>query len=334
VVKRGGAARLGFYGVWAMTAFFAAGIATLHAEDVTTEHQGLDVLGNLEIAQGKTLKTDGAVLIVHGSLGHNRMEIISAAQELLRERGINSLAITLSLGLDQRRGMFDCSLEQDHRHDDAIDEIETWVNWLKEKGASTITLAGHDRGASQAAAYAGHAKADRAVRRLVLFAPLLQTFDDIDRDYFQRYKKVLRDELSRAEQLVSQDEASTLMDGVGFLECPNAKVTAGAFADYYSNNQKFFTPSLLPSVKISTLVVGGGGDPLERELSMAMRDLGGQKNIVFEEVQSADHFFRDASADELADRIKDFLGRKMESAAVASPPSGPQPQGVKMKTHK
>jgi pimeloyl-ACP methyl ester carboxylesterase len=316
-----------------MTAFLVAGIATLHAEEVATEHQGLDVLGNLEIAQGKTLKTDGAVLLVHGSLGHNRMEIVSAAQELLRERGINSLAITLSLGLDHRQGMFDCSLEQDHRHDDAIDEIETWVNWLKEKGAATITLAGHDRGASQAAAYAGLPKVDRTVRRLILFGPLLQTFDGIDRDYFQRYKKVLRDELSRAEQLVSQDEASTLMDTVGFLECSNTKVTAGAFVDYYSNNQKFFTPSLLPSVRMPTLVIGGGADPQEPQLSRAMRELGGQKNIIFEEVQSADHFFRDSSADELADRIKDFMGRKVESAA-ALPPPVQQSQPIRMKTKK
>lgn len=329
-MKRSGAARLGSCAVWILSVFLISSASLSHAEEVTTEHQGLDVLGNLEIAQGKSLRTDGAALILHGSLGHHRMEIISATQELLRERGINSLAITLSLGLDHRRGMFDCSLEQDHRHDDAIEEIATWVEWLKEKGASNITLAGHDRGASQVAMYAAHPKMDRAVRRLILIAPLLQVFEAADREYFLRYKRVLRDELTHAEQMIKQDEASSLMDVPGFLDCANSKVTAGAFGDYYSNNPKFNTPGLLPSVKLPVLVIGGDSDPHAAELASAMRGVADNRRIVFEEVRGADHFFRDAAADELADKIKEYLGRRLEPAAppvtAAHPPAGAKPK--------
>jgi pimeloyl-ACP methyl ester carboxylesterase len=319
VVKRSGAARLGSFLVWGLAILLAAGASQSRAEEVSTEHQGLDVLGNLEIAQGKSLRRDGAVLLLHGSLGHHRMEIISAAQELLRERGINSLAITLSLGLDRRRGMFDCSLVQDHRHDDAVGEIGTWIDWLKEQGASNVTLAGHDRGASQAALYAGQPKADRVVRRLILISPMMQNFEVLDREYFLRYKKVLRDELAEAEEMISRDEASSLMTVPGFLDCPNARVTAGAFADYYASNPKFSTPNLLPAVKTPILVIGAELDPQEQELASAMRSLAGDRQITFEEVPGADRFFRDAAADELADRIKEFLGRKLQAPPAAAP---------------
>lgn len=315
-----------------LSVFLIASATLSHAEEVSTEHQGLDVLGNLDIAQGRSLKTDGAVLIVHGSLGHHRMEIISATQELLRERGINSLAITLSLGLDRRRGMFDCSLEQDHRHDDAIEEIDTWVNWLKEKGAANITLAGHDRGGSQAAIYAAQPKADRAVRRLILIAPMLQSFENVDREYFLRYKRVLRDEVAQAEHMISQDEASSLMDVSGFLDCANAKVTAGAFADYYANNQKYVTPSVLSSVRLPVLVVSGDIDPQSAELASAMRGLADNRRILFEEVRGADHFFRDAAADDLADKIKEYLARKLEPAVVAPAPAATAAQPAAVKT--
>ena len=50
---------------------FPAGLA--RAEEVRAEHQGLEVLGSLDLAPGKSLKTDGAVLLLHDSLGHHRV---------------------------------------------------------------------------------------------------------------------------------------------------------------------------------------------------------------------------------------------------------------------
>lgn len=164
---------------------------------------------------------------------------------------------------------------------------------------------------------------------------MLQTLANADREYFLRYKKVLRDELVQAEQMINQDEASSLMDVPGFLDCANGKVTAGAFADYYGSSPKFFTPSLLPAIKMPTLVVGGDADPQAPELAAAMRNLADHKLVVFQEVQGADHYFRDAAADELADKIKEFLAHRLEATAVAAPPpAAPQPAGVKMKPRK
>lgn len=284
-------------------------VAPLRAEEVRIEHQGLDVLGNLDIAPGKSLKNDGVVLLLHGTLAHHRMEIISALQELLHERGINSLAITLGLGMNERRGMFDCSIEQDHRIEDASEEIKSWVNWLKQKGAANITLAGHDRGGNQMAIYAGK-DPDKAVRRLMLIAPLADTASSIEAEFSQHFRVPLQPALAEAEKLVAEDQFNTLMTGVPFLLCDNAKVTAGAFVNYYGPNQNLYTPSLIPNIKMPALVAVGDLDPLAHELLPAIQGIPDAKSVRVLTIPGADHFFRDQAAEDLADAIKAFLAEK------------------------
>ncbi|WP_170937376.1 MULTISPECIES: alpha/beta hydrolase [Rhodomicrobium] len=279
------------------------------ANEVTIENQGLDVLGNLELAPGKTLKSDGVVLLVHDTLSHHRMEIMSAMQELLRERGINSLAITLGLGLNARRGLFDCSIEQDHRNEDAAVEIAGWINWLKEQGASSVTVAGHARGGTQAAIYAAK-DPDKVVKRLILIAPLADTPTSLEAEYDQRFKQPLPPILAQAEKLVAEDQFTTLMLDVPFLVCDRAKVTAGAFVNYYGSNQNLYTPSLLPHIKLPTLVVVGDQDPLASELVPAIQGIPGPTTFTLVEIPGADHFFRDQAAEDLTDRIKAFLEKK------------------------
>ncbi|MBC8049629.1 MAG: alpha/beta hydrolase [Chitinophagales bacterium] len=294
------------------------------AAEVATEHQGLDVLGNLELAGGKSLKADGVILLLHDTLAHHRMEVISAQQDILKEQGVNSLAITLSLGLDKRRGMYNCTIEQDHRHDDALEEIDTWVAWLKEKGATSITLGGHGRGAAQAALYAER-KNDKAIRRLVLISPLAQSFDTAEAEYQARYRRPLREILVQAEKFVSQDAADELLEGAGFLECPAPKVTAGAFSDYYSASPRFFTPNLMAGVKIPALIVVGDQDRSAAEIMAAMQSQP-SKNATLATIPGADHFFSDLFADQLADRIRDFV-KKAPSPAAAPAAQTQAPPG-------
>jgi hypothetical protein len=62
------------------------------AEDVRTRHRGMTLNANLEMARGKGLE-DGVILIAHGLLAHNRMELVAALQRLFKERGLSTLAI-------------------------------------------------------------------------------------------------------------------------------------------------------------------------------------------------------------------------------------------------
>ena len=157
------------------------------AAEVELPHAGLTLNGNLELADGRTVP-DGVVLITHGTLAHGRMEITRSLQDLLRERGVSSLAITLSLGVDRRAGNYDCSVPHTHRHADAVSEIAAWVGWLKAKGATSVTVLGHSRGGNQTAWYAAEHR-DPVVNKVVLIAPMTQDAAATAAGYQRAFKK-------------------------------------------------------------------------------------------------------------------------------------------------
>ncbi len=291
--------------------FLAQSAQKSKAEEVSFEYLGLELSANLEIAHGKALKSDGVVLLVHDTLAHDRVELMSSLQDSLRDLGVNSLAITLSLGMDKRHGMFDCKLEQDHRHEDAVDEINAWVQWLKEKGATSITVAGHGRGANQVALYAIN-RLDKTVKRVALMAPLMQTPEKVEADYKARFRRSLREELAKAEELVANEEGNQLMDVPGFLNCQKAQVTAGAFANYYGANPKFLTTNLLQSISAPVLIAVGDQDQSLQEIEAARAEFGAVKTISLVTVPGADQDFRDLAADELAKKLKEFANHRLQ----------------------
>lgn len=290
--------------------WITAAAVKCEAEQVSLEYLGLELSGNLEIVPGKSFKSE-VVLLVHDSLGHDRMELMAALQDSLRDLGLNSLAITLGLGMDKRHGMFDCAWEQDHRHEDAIDEIASWVQWLKEKGASSITLAGHGRGANQVALYAIN-RLDKSVKRTVLMSPLMQSEDKLDAEYRARFGQPLRQELAKAEELVASERGNQFVDVPGFLGCTKPQVTAGTFANYYGANAKFKTTILLQSVKVPVLLAVGEADPVLTDIKAAEPDFSALKAVILAIIPGADQDFRDLGADELARKIKEFIGHKLQ----------------------
>ena len=82
--------------------------------------------------------------MTHGALAHNGMEIIATLQGLFTEADISSLAINLSLGLDDRHGMYDCATPHTHKHSDALNEIDVWLDWLETQGANNNILSPAD----------------------------------------------------------------------------------------------------------------------------------------------------------------------------------------------
>lgn len=290
--------------------FIAAGAARCAAEPVSMDYLGLELSGNLQVAPGKSLKNE-VVLLVHDTLGHDRMELMAALQDALNEEGVSSLAITLGLGMNKRHGMFDCAMEQDHRHEDAIDEIANWVQWLKEKGATSITVAGHGRGANQVALYAIN-RLDKTVKRAVLLSPLMQTEEKAEADYRARFGKSLREELAKAEELAAGERGELLIDAPGFLTCAKPKVTAATFADYYAPNAKFKTTNLLQSIKVPVLIAIGDADPALSEVKAAEPEFSSLKTVTLAIVPGADQDFREMGADDAARRIKEFIGHKLQ----------------------
>lgn len=285
-----------------ITALFATWLAlSAHAEEVKLDHQNLTLNGRLELAAGKQI-ADGMVLILHGTLGHNGMEIISGLQERLKGQGFNTLAINLSLGVDDRHGAYDCAVPHRHKHIDALAELAAWTRWLEAKGVKRIDLVGHSRGGNQIAWFAAE-QAPKTLGRVALIAPQTWSAEYQAANYQKRYGKTLPDFLAR----VRLADPDALLGAVDFIYCPSTRVTAASFIDYYRDEPRMDTPALLPKIAAPVMVAAASEDSVVPGLLEKVRpqaDAGKLKLLVLD---GADHFFRDLYADDLADAIGGFL---------------------------
>lgn len=277
-----------------------------YAEDVRIEHLGLDLLARYEpVEMVLEAPAQPAILIVHGALAHHEMELVRALQAGFKAKKIGSLAITLSLGLDARRGMFNCALEQDHRMSDAVGEIEAWVGWLKARHPGPITLLGHSRGAAQVALYAaGGAKA--GADQIVLLAPPSLSEAREAARYRESFGADLGQLVGAARKLVEDGEEDTILDLPGFLTCKPARVTAGAFLDYYDANTTFRLASVLPRIKLPVLVIAGTADEVSPDVALEVKKVESAP-VALVTIDGADHFFRDLYAEDVVDRTAAFL---------------------------
>ncbi|MCC7016967.1 MAG: alpha/beta fold hydrolase [Rhodospirillales bacterium] len=287
---------------FALVESIPAGMAL--AAEVRLDHKGMGLLAEAALAPGKTWK-DGAILLVHGTMAHGRMDAMAHQQKALLEQGRSSLSITLSLGVPDRRGNADCAKPQTHRHQDAAGEIAAWVGWLKGQGAADVTVFGHSRGGNQVARYA-LAGVDPAVRRIVLLAPTTASVATV-----AGYRDAPAGELAKraveAERLVAAGRGGEMMRGVRFLSCPQAAASAEAFLSYYRDDGKMDTPALLGDIRLPALVIAGTLDTVVPDLPARMKGTVGGR-VKLEVIDGADHFFRDLIADEVAEIVVKFAG--------------------------
>jgi pimeloyl-ACP methyl ester carboxylesterase len=291
-----------------LTLFFSLfAVGTLQArEKISLKTKGLALNANLQLAKGKAL-SDGVVLLTHGTLAHNEMEIIANLQDLLSERGRNSLAINLSLGVDNRKSaMYDCPVPHRHHYLDAVDEISAWVDWLKSKGVTKISILGHSRGGAQSATYAAQ-QPDVTIKNVILIAPATWSQQRSKDNYQKRYNVELAPLLTRAEKLVSDGQGRQIMKDIGFLYCANISATASSFVSYYKPDPRRHTPNLLKDIKLPTLVIAGTRDKIVKGLAEAVKPLVDGQKLQLRVIDDAGHYFRDFAGEEVADAIDEFL---------------------------
>lgn len=281
--------------------------AQAEEKQVQINHNGLALNGALSLATGKTAR-DGMVLITHGTLAHNGMELIKAMQSGLAGHGINTLAITLGLGLDNRQGTYDCTMPHKHKHTDALDEIGAWLGWLKEQGVAKAVLMGHSRGGAQTALYAAE-RPDPMISKVVLLAPM--TYDEkAERGQYQaKYGKNLAEPLAKAVSAVKAGKGGGLMTDTGFIYCPGATVSADSFVSYYQPDPRLGVVSPLSKIKAPTLVIAASDDQVVKGLPEAIKALVDGKAVTLVTIPNADHFFLDLAADDAVDAIKEFLAQ-------------------------
>ncbi|EIJ33895.1 alpha/beta hydrolase [Thiothrix nivea] len=279
--------------------------SSLHAEEVTVKQGDTTLRADLELAEGKTVK-DGVIMMLHGTLANNKMEIMQSLAGLLKEKGYNTLSVNLSFGIDQRPSeMLDCSIEHKHKHEDAVTELDTWMNWLKDQGAGKVALLGHSRGGNQVAWYAAE-KDTGLLEKVVMVAPATADADKTSKEYEERYKKPLADIMAEASKLVEEGKGEIPLEVPGFVYCENAKATAASIVSYYSDDERKNTPNLLPKIHKPMLIVVGSEDDVVADLPAKLAGVK-QDNLTVETVDGADHFFLDLYADELADKVAGFI---------------------------
>lgn len=282
----------------------AFAVGSVHATEVTLPYRGLTLNADLQLAADRQL-ADGVILITHGGLAHNGMEIIVNLQKELKDRGYSTLAINLSLGLNNRHGMYDCKITQRHRNEDAVNEIGVWVDWLQRQGAKRVVLLGHSRGGAQTALYgAEHDKG--LIKAVVLMAPAIKE-NTGPASYQQHYKLALEPLLKKAEKLVKEGKGNSKIEHIGLLNCGNTSATAASFVSYYGNSQRVDTPSLLPKIKKPVLVLVAGGDEVVVGLEPKLAQLANDKYLQVKVIDGADHTFRDLYLDDAVDGIDAFL---------------------------
>jgi pimeloyl-ACP methyl ester carboxylesterase len=288
----------------ALSLAFAATAA--NAEDVTITHGTVTLNANLETA-GTEWQKGPVVLMTHGTLAHGRMEIMQSLQSALKDRGISSLSMTLSLGLDNRHGMYDCATPHTHRHADAVEEIGAWLGWLQSQGVARVALLGHSRGGNQSARFAAE-HPDAPLSAVILVAPQTWGESDAAADYQKRYGKELAPQVEQARQLEAAGKGGSRLEHVDFVYCPDSAATASAFLSYYAPDPRMDTPHLIPEIEAPVLVVAGSEDDVVKGLTEKVQPLADGQRVRLIVVDGADHFFRDLYAEEIADAVQELLG--------------------------
>lgn len=280
-------------------------LASAQASEVAFKHNGVALRANLE-------KTDSwpkepVVLLTHGTLGHNQMEIISSMQELFKENGISSLAINLSLGLNERKSaMYDCPTPHTHKHTDALTEISAWVEWLKFEEVKDVVLLGHSRGGNQTAWYAAEQN-DPVVSKTILVAPQVWSAEDAAKNYEKSHGKPLQPVLDKALALVKAGKAQQKLAQTGFIYCKDTSVTAASFISYYQPDERLDTPFLIGKIKHPVLLFVGTEDKLVEGLQQKLQKLPQSDHLTVVTMDGADHFFRDLYAEDLVETAVEFI---------------------------
>ena len=273
-------------------------------EEVTIEHQGITL--NARLARTEGWSRGPVILMIHGTFAHNQMEIMATIQELLTEAELSSLAINLSLSVDDRHGTFACETPHAHRNSDAPDEIGLWLDWLAARGAERVVLLGHSRSGNQIARFVAERDTPQ-ITALVLIAPSTWDAAKEANDYQESFGVPLPMRLEEARELVAAGKPGAWLEQTGFIYCAGAKVTAATFLDYYEPDERRDTPSMLPTIHKPTIVFAGSEDKVNEPLEAKAAAVADGEQVKLFVIDGADHFFRDLYAEDLVEIIAEEL---------------------------
>ena len=271
------------------------------AEPVQIKPSLLKLNGNLEVPAGKKVEDGRVLILLHGTLSYAGQETMAALQKNLLAHGVASLAITLSLGIDDRKGPRACDVVHDYALAGAKREIGLWMEWLNAQHAKAIDLLGFSQGGAQVAALAPELT---TVRRIILVAPAFANSAEQETNYQRAFDHPLKPELEEARKLPLEKRA------VDFLTCKQAPVLGATFLYGYAPRPS----SLAARTGHPTLVVIAGKDEVLPDLKTKLPS--DVKPVV---IEGASHFFPDLFNEEAADAIAKFIKTPRAELSTTSP---------------
>lgn len=277
-------------------------------EAIESQYGGLQLNANLVIptippTTAPEEAREEIFLIIHGTWAHNQMEIIAALQALLEERGITSLAPTLSLGVDDRKGFLPCESPIMANYGAASEEIDHWVGFLEAQGWRSVTIVGHSRGAAQVALYqnrlARQSATRKSVKRLALLAPMVWRPGEVSSAYERRWQVPLATVLATA----SRADETELIGPYPLLNCEAVTASASTFLSYYDQALPKDTPTILQDVTVPVTVYLGTEDAAAAWSADDKRHAVINNQVRIVEIDGAGHFFRDLYLDDVVDDL-------------------------------
>lgn len=272
------------------------------AEPVQIRHDGLRLNANYENDDAAHEKP--VMVILHGTWMHHDTELPTYLQDLATYEGYSSLNLSLSLGIDDRKSFMNCeTMPVVGSHQQAVEELKAWFDWLGTQGHTKFVLIAHSRGGAQASLFY-QTYHYPGLERLALIAPATYEQARVTKSFENRYGKSLAEQVSLFQGLDNQVEPIT---EAAVLYCTFAKVSAEAFLSYYLPTPNKHTPSLIAKIDIPTQIFLGSEDPLSDRLMEYQSEFINNPLISTHLIEGADHFFRDLYSDELFEAILDDL---------------------------
>ena len=246
------------------------------------------------------------VVILHGTRGHKKLELIQTLSERFSDSNIDTLSMNLSYGITNRNDDFlPCNIIHDHLNSHSISEIKLWFDFIKQKNKyEKIILLGHSRGGLNMAQFYSSLSDDnkKIISKVIMLAPISDEYLDI----IERIKN---------DSLIQKIKNNSIGDDqvikIDFMSCNNAEVKYVTYKDYtHITNTDIGSRGsligLLNSFSVRTLIVTASDDDItpntyERVSSIDNRYI----NVV--QIDDADHFFRDLYFDDMFDAILEFI---------------------------
>jgi pimeloyl-ACP methyl ester carboxylesterase len=282
------------------------------AEPVEIKYNSITLNG---FYSSQSEKSKSIAIILHGTRGHQNLELITSLKDSLLDNGVDSLTINLSYGINNRVNDFlPCDIEHKHKQSNSQYEIKLWHEYIKKIGYEKIYLIGHSRGGLDIINFyeSLDSKYQEPIDSIFLLAPISETWESSLNRYKENYDIDINNFVYQRDKKLK----------INFLGCEDATVYSDSFLDYYliggdghffNSEATRFSDRGLNLHLINTLgkvyVITASEDTIVPDTYRIVKDIiskpiqSKEKNIELYQIDGADHFFRDFYFDDLMEII-------------------------------